>query len=51
MYKKKTFIIVGGSQSHVPFVKAAKKLGFTVVVFDINLLCAAKKYCDEFSND
>lgn len=48
MYKKKTFIIVGGSQSHVPFVKAAKKLNFKVVIFDKNFLCPAKKICDEF---
>lgn len=48
MNKKKIFIIVGGSQSHVPFVKAAKKLNYKVVIFDKNSLCPAKKFCDEF---
>lgn len=34
--KRSSFIVVGGSQSHVPFIEAAKDLGYRTVVFDRN---------------
>ena len=48
MNKEKSFVIVGGSQSHVSFIKAAHKLGFSVIVFDQDAECAGSKYCDYF---
>jgi len=48
MKKEKTFVIVGGSQSHVPFIIAARKLGFSTIVFDQSSECVGTKYCDHF---
>lgn len=42
------FVIIGGSQSQVPFVKAARKLGHNTVVFDQNPFCPGAKVGDSF---
>lgn len=42
------FIIIGGSQSQVPFIKAAKKLGYNTVVFDQNPCCPGAREGDSF---
>jgi biotin carboxylase len=46
--KTRSFIIVGGSQSHVPFINAANELGFKVTVFDRDFECVGRKHCDNF---
>jgi len=45
---KNSMIIVGGSQSHVPFIKAAKKIGYKTVVFDGDKNCKGAKISDSF---
>lgn len=42
------FVIIGGSQSQVPFIKAAKTLGYNTVVFDQNPFCPGAKLGDIF---
>jgi len=42
------FVIIGGSQSQVPFIKAAKKLGHNTVVFDQNSCCPGAREGDRF---
>ena len=41
-------IIIGGSQSHVPFIEAAQNLGFQAVVFDKDQDCKGAKISDIF---
>lgn len=45
---KDCVIIIGGSQSHVPFIKAAKNLGFKTIVFDRDKNCQGAKFSDNF---
>tara|TARA_B100000945_G_scaffold319145_1_gene325716 strand:+ start:2669 stop:3859 length:1191 start_codon:yes stop_codon:yes gene_type:complete len=45
---KKTIIIIGGSQSHVPFITSANNLGYNTVVFDIDDDCKGAKVADIF---
>jgi len=42
------FIVIGGSASQVPFVRAAQSLGFSVVVFDRFSGCASGAVADKF---
>ncbi len=42
------FIVVGASQSHVPFIRAAGKLGFRTVVFDQNSSAPGSLIADIF---
>lgn len=41
-------MIVGGSESHVPFIEAAKNLGYKTVVFDGDKNCIGAKISDSF---
>lgn len=43
------FIIIGGSKSHLPFIEAARKLGYSTVVFDQNPDCPGAQEADFFS--
>ena len=45
---KDCVIIIGGSQSHVPFIEAAKNLGFNTIVFDRDKNCQGAKCSDTF---
>ncbi len=42
------FIIIGGSTSQVPFVRAAQSLGYSVVVFDRYADCPSAALADKF---
>ncbi len=42
------FVVVGGSQSHVPFIQAAKNLGYRAVVFDRNPSAPGAAVADMF---
>lgn len=42
------FVIIGGSESHVPFIEAAKKLDYNTVIFDHNPNCPGAKLGDIF---
>lgn len=44
----KQVIIVGGSQSHLPFIEAAKNLGYKTIVFDIDKNCKGAKQSESF---
>lgn len=46
--KGELLAIVGGSISHIPFIKAAKKLGYRTVVFDQNPEAPGGKIADQF---
>jgi len=39
----KSIVVIGGSNSHVPFVEAINRLGFESIVLDINDNCEAAK--------
>jgi len=45
---KDCVIIIGGSQSHMPFIEAAKNLGFNTIVFDRDKNCQGAKSSDIF---
>lgn len=42
------FVVVGGSQSHVPFIQVAKDLGYRTVVFDRNPSAPGADIADVF---
>jgi len=42
------FIIIGGSKSHIPFIDAARRLGYNTVVFDQNPNCPGADNSDTF---
>ena len=44
----KSIVIVGGSLSHVPFIVAAKNLGYKTIVFDRDKNCQGAKVSDGF---
>jgi len=46
--KRSLFIVVGGSQSHIPFIEAAKDLGYRTVVFDRNPSAPGATIADKF---
>ena len=41
-------IIVGGSQSHIPFIESANNLGYNTIVFDMDENCEGAKISDSF---
>ena len=44
----KPIVIVGGSQSHVSFIEAAKNLGYKTIVFDRDKNCQGARISDSF---
>ena len=46
--KRSLFAVVGGSQSHVPFIQAAKDLGYRTVIFDRNPSAPGAAIADTF---
>lgn len=46
--KRSSFIVVGGSQSQVPFIQAANDLGYRTVVFDRNPSAPGAALADKF---
>jgi|GEM_PF-2227413 len=42
-------VIIGGSQSHVPFIKTAQKMGYYTIVFDRDEECIGSKYSDSYT--
>ena len=42
---KGSLIIIGGSQSHVPFIEAAKNLGYRTIVLDRDKDCKGAHIC------
>ena len=42
------FVIIGGSQSQVPFIQTAQRLGYKTVVFDRNASSPGSAIADKF---